>query len=380
MVETIGIVLSYTVMVPSSLVDLPIFQFLAKNTKIRVLAEDSLYQNFGRTINRIITADPSFVFITCSNSVGPLLETQLNIRNQIAEWFRSHQHSSLIWVSVNPDVNDIFAEIANIKYYHLPEYHALYWPIFATTAITDQDLERKFLSLNKRAEPVRQLLCHWAQRPDFKDSFWFSYLGESDYQGELYSDDAWQRNNEQLKLWYSAWPELRLLADPPKRFITLDNIEDYHRPDHVLDPTWLPNQELYATSFISVISETSMRSIEPNFSEKTFRSIMLGHPILLLGSQYSIRQLRRWRFDVYDDIIDHSYDLEPDHIHRARKVFQELERLNTLELDRCSQLRADIQQRRLQNQLRYRDLFYQLIIRQNQLLPEILEFFQAYLH
>lgn len=363
-------------MVPAAIVDLPLFEFISRNQGIRIIAEDEIYQNPGRAFNRIITADPACVFITSANSVGPILDAELDMRNRIAEWFRAHPECRLVWVSVNADT-DQFVDIPNVRYYHLPEYHAVYWPIFSTATIQDQPLQRRFLSLNKRAEPVRQLLCYWAQREDFAGSFWFSYLGESDYQGELFSDQTWQRNEEILKLWHSAWPELATLREPPKRYLQLDDVSDYHRADADLDPTWLAQPNLYATSFISVVSETSMVSPLSNFSEKTFRAIMMGHPILMLGSQYSVRTLRRWGFDVYDDIINHDYDLEADHVHRARRAFAELERLNSIPLARCEQIRQDILQRRQRNIIRYRDLFYQLIIRQREILPEILEFFQA---
>lgn len=60
------------------------------------------------------------------------------------------------------------------------------------------------------------------------------------------------------------------------------------------------------------------------FSEKTWRSLQLPRPMLLFGHPYSIKQLRDWGFDVYDDYIDHSYDNELISHIRQSMILKEL--------------------------------------------------------
>lgn len=67
---------------------------------------------------------------------------------------------------------------------------------------------------------------------------------------------------------------------------------------------------------------------EPNeyicYTEKTWRAIQLPRPVLLFSAQYAIRYLREWGFDVFDDLVDHSYDLEPNHHTRQQMILAQL--------------------------------------------------------
>lgn len=62
------------------------------------------------------------------------------------------------------------------------------------------------------------------------------------------------------------------------------------------------------------------------FSEKTFRALQLPRPFLLFGHQGSVKLLRQWGFDVYDDYIDHSYDSESQWLTRQKLILSELEK------------------------------------------------------
>jgi hypothetical protein len=61
------------------------------------------------------------------------------------------------------------------------------------------------------------------------------------------------------------------------------------------------------------------------YSEKTWRAIQMPRPMLLFNSQFAVRHLRDWGFDVFDDVVDHSYDLEADKFVRQRMILDQLE-------------------------------------------------------
>ena len=44
------------------------------------------------------------------------------------------------------------------------------------------------------------------------------------------------------------------------------------------------------------------------FSEKTWRAIQMPRPWLLFSTPMAVQYLREWGFDVFDDVVDHSYD------------------------------------------------------------------------
>jgi len=60
------------------------------------------------------------------------------------------------------------------------------------------------------------------------------------------------------------------------------------------------------------------------FSEKVFRALQLPRPILLYSMPGSVKTLRDYGFELFDDIIDHSYDSEPDQIKRQVMILDQL--------------------------------------------------------
>lgn len=62
-------------------------------------------------------------------------------------------------------------------------------------------------------------------------------------------------------------------------------------------------------SKISVVVETYFeRTDVKTFTEKTFRALQLPRPWLLFAATGCVNRLKSMGFDVYDDIVDHSYD------------------------------------------------------------------------
>lgn len=59
-----------------------------------------------------------------------------------------------------------------------------------------------------------------------------------------------------------------------------------------------------------------------SFSEKIFRALQLPRPFVLFGSIGSVDILKRCGFDVYNDLVDHDYDLEDNHIIRQMKILE----------------------------------------------------------
>ncbi len=62
-------------------------------------------------------------------------------------------------------------------------------------------------------------------------------------------------------------------------------------------------------------------------TEKTFKVFIMGQIPIMLAPKGTVEACRRLGFDMYDDIVDHSYDLESDPQLRISKVVDEIERL-----------------------------------------------------
>lgn len=65
-----------------------------------------------------------------------------------------------------------------------------------------------------------------------------------------------------------------------------------------------------------------------HLSEKSFRNILYGIPFVLIGSKYSLKELRRIGFKTFDSLIDESYDEADDSIRMDMAIKAAKELLN----------------------------------------------------
>jgi hypothetical protein len=85
------------------------------------------------------------------------------------------------------------------------------------------------------------------------------------------------------------------------------------------------------------------------FTEKTNKAFAFHQiPVFLTVPGY-VKMLKSWGFDVFDDVVDHSYDTEPDPWLRIYKVASEVERLCSIPLAELASTH-NIEQRFAHNQ------------------------------
>jgi hypothetical protein len=84
------------------------------------------------------------------------------------------------------------------------------------------------------------------------------------------------------------------------------------------------------TTFASLVTETEMSSGNVRrISEKSIKSLGLGHPTVILGNPGSLQIARDLGFDDWSSAIDASYDLVTDPGERLLRVMQELLRIES---------------------------------------------------
>ena len=112
-----------------------------------------------------------------------------------------------------------------------------------------------------------------------------------------------------------------------------------------------------AGALFNVITESAYE-IEPNTSklewhhlpgmtEKSFKCFVMHQIPVWLAPYRSVSCYRTLGFDVFDDLIDHGYDLEPDPVQRIKLVADQVERL--CELTNLDNLRQMLLPRFLKN-------------------------------
>ena len=123
-----------------------------------------------------------------------------------------------------------------------------------------------------------------------------------------------------------------------------------YKPDGAFSLDDLTIPEL-ADSYLHVVTETI---ILPRvfITEKTWKPIAMQQLFLVFGDPGIIAALRQLGVDVFDDIVDHSYDNEPRWQQRLDMVHQSLEKLLSKDLQLIYQ---QTKYRREQNQIRFKN-------------------------
>jgi len=78
----------------------------------------------------------------------------------------------------------------------------------------------------------------------------------------------------------------------------------------------------YYQTHISIVSETTQNEWFP--TEKTYKSLMLGHPFVIYGGQHSLAKIRSLGFETFGDAVDESYDSAEFPLERADYLIKSL--------------------------------------------------------
>ena len=112
---------------------------------------------------------------------------------------------------------------------------------------------------------------------------------------------------------------------------------------------------LFVDSAISIISEPCFFEKGTIFTEKTLMAIYSGHFMIWPGMYKSAETFSKFGFDIFDDIIDHSYQYNKDPGLRVLEAFtKNIKLLNNLELQ--NKFRYEFQSRLLENFNHSRDI------------------------
>lgn len=358
--------------------NIELFQFCNRLGKeFYLINEWNLHNNFESVRWRLEQVDEIQMIVEATDAVHPYFEHYRDSLLYLQQYFKNRPTSQLIYYSVNYYTE--LDNISNVLYRHFPEYHAYYYPLYSNIQINDSKLTKKFLCLNKRANITRLILYKKFYTDNLIEQSFFSFLGEDHLFGNLESietvDWAEQIFNELLNL----YPEFNKLCTPKLPFIRLDNdrsIDAYmqDQTNRHIDPSWILDSTFYQQSFCSVISETSMSSVIPNFSEKTFRAIANGHPFIILGSQGSLEFLKQLGFDTFDDIFDNSYDSVADEYQRMIAVFNTIDKINSMDLEQLTQIKSQLLPRRLDNARIYQKLYQSMLDKSTVLIQELKQY------
>jgi hypothetical protein len=102
-------------------------------------------------------------------------------------------------------------------------------------------------------------------------------------------------------------------------------------PDHLPEELYEKNPPTYKNTLIDVISETSM--VSTFRTEKCVWPIVYMKPFMIMGARHINYNLQKFGFELYDELIDYSFDTIESPRDRIIAIADELQRLSNLKLD-----------------------------------------------
>lgn len=363
--------------------DLELFRVLdfvlTKNPLFLSKDNEQFFQNKPDLLAHI--KQPGAWAIMHNRYFNPMDESKTKFLKELADFYKNTDINTNLIVIDSYDYPDL-KNIEKIHFFYFPEYHVYYYPLYESFRILPTTLSKKFLCLNKRGTMFRQILYQAFYHYNLLDVSYFSYLCETECCGKLFSEEVHQSIDHQIRSQIShQWPELNSWVAPDRKFITIGDNEDLAQyqswadlngwETFTTDPSWLHDHKLYSTSFCSVVVESCPVDEFINISEKTIRPLCLGHPILVFGSCGTVELLRNLGFDMFDDIIDHKYDLIADPITRLKCFLESVKKLNQLTIEELSIINQEISGRRQNNIDRIKQLHSEMLVKEIEILNKI---------
>lgn len=256
---------------------------------------------------------------------------------------------------------DIMKEVDAVrKQYNLERIHAEWTRAFefnakmqlanytnTPTTLQNKHYDKKFLSFNRHMMPhgrlhrgcLIALLC----ANDLLDKGFVSA-------GMYYEYPTWNEILKELVLYHNNKELLQILSDNEQKILNMGELTVD------VDMTVLKERDnayllssianFYSDSYFSVVTETNCfaNGIKPDeftppgrvLSEKTFKTIAVKHPFILVANAKSLTLLKDIGYKTFSPWIDESYDNETDESIRMLMIVKEIKRLCELSTDQLN--------------------------------------------
>lgn len=320
-----------------------------------------------------------------SISIDEIIKDNKIITDEIKQCLRSCDNFNLVFFSHHESDNENGFKILNSSdlpkkqiylannNYKLNEYvndynsqikihSVMYLPVVVSSTLYDlsdtkfsfDKKERFFMCFNRGPKIHRySLLVFMLKHNLLDDSNWsfipnfFSIYNFENYNQifdledfKFYENEIQVLNNLKLKI--SDYEKTQLSFDDNNEITVLNP-----KYKNVLLPPEIP--ENYINSYVNLVTETKFLDNENviQISEKSFKPFFYYQFPMILATHHHIKAMKeKYDFDFFDDVIDHSYDNEPNQKKRFNLFANEVKRLhdnkeNLIEFYRNNQLRFE---------------------------------------
>ena len=213
-------------------------------------------------------------------------------------------------------------ELANFCFFGTPHTDS-FWDCYDLDQTRGRD--NIVMTFNGSTRYSRILLLSYFLKHDLIDKVWCSFKfydhWDTDKLNESVYDDI---VNSLLEQKYINESEYRDLINYKKHLPK--NFDKFDYSDRYVD------SESYSAMF-NVVTENTYGSFccddltnSNTFTEKTFKPFMMEQIPIFVAQPYHVKLLREIGYDVFDDMIDHSYDEETDDKKRMELIIKEIKK------------------------------------------------------
>jgi hypothetical protein len=238
--------------------------------------------------------------------------------NRVIEQLQQRHQPTIIATSVNNAHLDW--NIDNLYFVHTGSdmlFQQIQYP--QLTGTTDKDFEKPYhwTCLCRLPRDHRVIVLCTLLGLDIKQGY--ISIGPHEFNNTCFDDwyyKPFDHNNSVIETLRIGW----------KKFVqtsTFINTATYNvPPNHNALNFDLNLKHLYNHCAIEIITETTFFNHGQFVSEKYLNSVYGCNFPILIGNAGTVAYLRDNGFDMFDDVVDHSYDLEPDPILRIYSAMQ----------------------------------------------------------
>ena len=194
---------------------------------------------------------------------------------------------------------------------------------------------KKFLSYNGYVKSHRTLLYHLLKKGNLLNEFFYSNIAYNVYNGEgryIGNEDEISFDNQMLSVF----------GDEIFNTISKEEYDDIIKKDFpiVLDSTGYSHQYALVlpytcNSYIEVVCATAFLSDAQSFkeiytSEKIYKPFLSFQIPIYLGQPFLCKTLKQLGFDLFEDLIDISYDTDLNDLNRIKMVYENINNISKM--------------------------------------------------
>jgi len=204
---------------------------------------------------------------------------------------------------------------------------------------------KKFINLNWRYTKHRHMVAAYLSRLSSHVSWYFKgdleninhnlYFRYSDFEASYYDES--QNLKQGIKYLNQHVPLNIDMNIKEANEIQHNYLFDVWPISAVLKPGESPNKvkrtkllPYYSDSFCDVITETRFGQPTGNYSEKVYQAMLFVKPFILVAPPYTLEYLRSHGYKTFSDFWDESYDTETHHGLRLGKIFQQIDKIQSM--------------------------------------------------